>query len=97
MASIFPDEILMPILRGVITIVLLVLPLVRRASIIGHRWWLPTMAGVLRGRMVPITVTREASTVFAQALLFVAWVFILWPSQILLLIVIMPTHLGILS
>ena len=99
MASIFIDEILMPLLRGVIPLVLLVVPLVWGASIIGHRWWwLPTIAGLLRGWMVPITVTREAGTVFAQALLFVSWVFILWPSQILLLLLgVMPSHLGILS
>jgi hypothetical protein len=97
MASIFLDVLLMLLLRGVIPIVLLVVPLLRGASIIGHRWWwLPTMAGVQRGWMVPITVTREAGTVFAQALLVVSRVLILSPSQVLLLLLgVMPSHLGV--
>ena len=74
----------------------LIIPLVGRNSVIGHRWRrLSTMADVLRGWMVPVSVTREAGTVFAQALLAVTRELVLRPSQLLLLLIIVSSHLGV--
>ena len=95
MASIFPDEMLMLLLRDLIPIVVLIIPFGWN-SVIGDRWWrLSTMADMLRGWMIPSTVTREAGTDFAQALLAVTRVLVLWPSQLLLLLIIMSSHLGV--
>jgi hypothetical protein len=88
----------MPVLIVVIAIVLFIIALVRGASVIGHRWRgvLTMVNRVLRRWMVPITVTGEARTNFSQALLVFTRVLIVDSSQLILLGVV-PSHLGVLS
>ena len=90
--------LLMPVMRVVIAIVLLfIVPLVRGASVIGHRWRVIfTMGGVLRRWMVPITVTGEARTNFSQARLVFTRVLIVCSSDLILLGVV-PSHIGVIS
>jgi hypothetical protein len=84
-------------MRVVFAILLFIIALVRRASVIGHRRRvLLTIDGVLRRWMVPVTVTWEASTNFSQALLIFTRVLIVWSSHLILLGVV-PSHLGVLS
>ncbi len=96
MVALISDDLLIPpLLLGVIPIVLLILPFMVGVSGVGHRWRLLAVARVLRRWMVPITVAGEAGTVFPQALLVVTRVFSVFPSQQLLLLGGMSTHLGV--